>query len=323
MTQLLATAARYAHQPGAVGLSAALVLLAILIAFGGPVHALLAGAAIGVAVGKPLVANAGKAGTLALQAGIVLLAFRMDFSQLATIGSDYLLWVGLYVPLTLLLGLVLARALGIEMGLGKLLSCGTAICGGTAIATLAPTIRARSDQLALALAIVFLFNGVAVLVFPAIGNALGLSQEAFGVWSALAVHDTSSVVATASAYGDESLVVATTLKLGRTLFLIPVALLFAMVQPQDQDAGARVRVPAFVLLFVGATVVNSLLPMPQVVVHGASWLSHAFFVVALFLVGAQLRRATLEKVRGRALAYAAGLWLVVIGASLAAVVHFV
>ena len=154
----------------------------------------------------------------------------MDFSQLASISGDYLVWVGLYVPLTLLFGMAVARAMGIELALGKLISSGTAICGGTAIATLAPTVKARSDQLAIALAIVFMLNGVAMLTFPAVGHMLGLSQEAFGVWSALAVHDTSSVVATAAEYGEESLVVATTLKLGRTLFLIPVVFLFAYLQ---------------------------------------------------------------------------------------------
>ena len=175
---------------------------------------------------NPIVASS-KISKVSLQTAIVLLGFTLGIDQLISVSADYGIIVALYVLGTLALGAAfvwwVSRATPDQAKEPALLTAGTAICGGTAIATLAPLINAQSKQFAVAAALVFLLNIVAVFTFPAIGHWLNLSQETFGAWVALAVHDTSSVVATAAIYGDEAVEVATTVKLGRTLWLIPLA----------------------------------------------------------------------------------------------------
>ena len=170
-----------------------------------------------------------------------------------------------------------------------MLSGGTAICGGTAIATLAPIIQAKPQHVGVAMALVFLFNAVALLTFPYIGHALDLSQQDFGAWVALAIHDTSSVVATAAIYGDEAAVVATTVKLGRTLWLIPLAFAVGLIYRSSE---ARLRVPGFILLFIAAAVLGSFIPMNDALLGGISVLSKALLVVALGMIGLEIDRAT-------------------------------
>ncbi len=316
MTELIA---RVAQRPNfaAIGIG---LLLVPLILLGDIAVALLAGCAVGVALDRSPVAGASRIGKLALQAGIVLLSFRMDLGQLGSIGARYLLWIVVFVPVTLLAGFALLRLLKLERALGLLLAAGTAICGGTAIACLGPTVRARAEQIAIALAIVFLLNTVALLTFPVIGHWLGMSQEAFGVWSALAIHDTASVVGAAAQYGDESLVVATAVKLGRMLCLVPVALVFAfMCREHAESSAKRPAIPRFILLFLAGVVLSSVVQLPTVLMTTTNSLSHALLVVAVFFIGAELRRTTLAKVRGRALVFALSLWIGVVGTTLAAV----
>lgn len=316
MTELIA---RVAQRPNFAALAVGLVLIPLIL-LGNFAVALLVGCAVGIALDRAPVAGASQIGKLALQAGIVLLSFRMDLGQLGSIGAHYLLWIVVFVTVTLLSGVALMRLLRLERALGLLLAAGTAICGGTAIACLGPTVRARSEQIAIALAIVFLLNTVALLTFPMVGRWLGLSQEAFGVWSALAIHDTASVVGTAAQYGDESLVVATAVKLGRMLCLVPVALVFAFVcREQAENAAKRPAIPRFILLFLAGVALSSVVQLPTVLMTTTSSLSHALLVVAVFFIGTELRRTTLVKVRGRALIFALSLWIGVVGTTLAAV----
>lgn len=301
-------------------LLAAAVALPLLLVFGNPIAAFVAGAVIGIVADSEPLVNVSKYGKLMLQAAIVLLAFRIDLGQLIAVSGNYVGWVAVYVLGTLGLGWGIARTLGHTSKTGTLISAGTAICGGTAIATVAPTIKARADQLAVALAIVFVLNGCAMLVFPLIGSALDMSQEAFGVWAALAVHDTSSVVGTAASYGDEALLVATTVKLTRTLWLIPLVFVLALAMRSEDK---KIRVPGFVLLFIAAAVANSFVPLPISIVEVLQWIGGALMIGALFCVGLEFRRATFKMMRVKALGHALTLWLVVSGVTLTAVLAWI
>lgn len=315
---------------GPEGLSAgALLLLAALVPllwFGNPALALLAGAAITVAANRPLLPFAGRGAALCLQTAIVLLGFKLDLNTLWSLSAEYTGAVAVYVLTTLALGLLLARLLAVESPTGGLISAGTAICGGTAIATLSGVVRAQPQQTAVALGIVFLLNVVALMTFPAIGRALELSQLQFGLWSALAIHDTSSVVATAALYGEEALEVATTIKLGRTLWLIPLVFVVSLVQARTEVAqgeAPRLRIPPFVLLFVAAAAAGGAVQWPAPLIEIAGLLSRSLLVAALFLVGMQLTRSTLRGIRGRVLWQALGLWLVVAPLTLTLIVWLI
>ena len=292
--------------------------LPVLIYIGNPAIALLVGAAVVLVFDRTPFPAAATWGKYALQAAIVLLGLKLNPGQLVQISADYSLLVSGYVLLTLALGLLLGRIFRNETGSSQLLASGTAICGGTAIASLSPVIRARPDQTAVALSLVFLLNAIALFTFPAIGEFFELSQHQFGVWAALAIHDTSSVIATSSLYGEEAATVATTVKLGRTLWLIPVILVFSILQGADK---ARLRVPGFILFFIAAAAISPLFA-GTAVIPAAAKLSKALLCVALLCIGMEMNRQTLRQLRGAALLQGVLLWMVVVPATLALALNF-
>ena len=192
---------------------------------------------------------------------------------------------------TLGLGFILTRALKFDHVTGHLIASGTAICGGSAIAAVAPAINAKNDQTATALACVFVLNSVALFLFPAIGHLLNMSQYDFGVWSAIAIHDTSSVVGAASAYGDEALKIATTIKLSRALWIIPIALVSAMIFGGNKR---KINLPYFIGFYCLAIAVAHWLPQFNAVYDTLFMLSKRALVVCLFLIGAGI---TVQKMR--------------------------
>ena len=290
--------------------------LAVGVYFRNPAYALLLGLATRLLTGMNPLHRVTKWGKLSLQAAVILLGFTLGFERLVQVSADYGLVVALFVLGTLAVGFVLAKVLASETNEATLLSGGTAICGGTAIATLAPIIQAKPQHVGVAMALVFLLNAIALLTFPYIGHVLELSQEDFGAWVALAIHDTSSVVATASVYGDEAAIVATTVKLGRTLWLIPLAFAVGLIYRSDE---AKLRVPGFVLLFIAAAIVGSLLPLGEAVVGGISVFSKVLLVVALGMIGLEIDRATLSQISWRSIGLGVGLWLLAAPAALALV----
>lgn len=292
------------------------LLLPALIWYGNPAIALLAGTLLSLSWRQPLAVGGHRWGRLSLQSAIVLLGFTLSIGRVAEVSGDSLWLVAAYVVSVLGMGLALARLMRLERESGWLMASGTAICGGTAIATLAPLIGARADQVGVAIGIVFLLNAAALFGFPVIGHWLGMSQLQFGMWSALAIHDTSSVLATAAIYGNEALEVATTVKLGRTLWLIPLAVFVSLAQ---RASAARVRVPPFILAFIAVSVLTTVVPLPQEVAHVASRLSKALLITALFFIGTEISRATLRLMRGRVLVHALLLWAVAASATLATV----
>ena len=295
------------------------LVVAVLVYYGNPAVALLVAMAASLSSNRVLVPEASKIGKLSLQTAIVLLGFRLNVGDLFEISAEYSPIVSGYVVVTLAAGLVLGLILRVPTHASQLMSSGTAICGGTTIASLSPVIGARSEDTGVALALVFILNAVALLVFPLIGQYLQLTQIQFGIWSALAIHDTSSVVATAAIYGDEALKVATTLKLGRTLWLIPLLLVFSVLQ---RRGGTKLRIPGFIFLFIAASIVGSYVPIPAHLLDIVHFVCKALLVIALFCVGCEINRETLKNLKGRTIAHGVLLWLIVAPSTLGLIVVF-
>jgi uncharacterized integral membrane protein (TIGR00698 family) len=294
------------HSPEHASPTLIIILLLVAVLNGHPVIAMLLGTAVALVYNKPAPDLAKNGGKFALQTAIVLLGFKLTANELLQMTGEYSVIVTGYVLLTLAAGWGISRALGRSKTAGPLLSAGTAICGGTTIASLSPVIGAKPAETGVALALVFTLNAMAMLLFPPIGHWLGLSQQEFGLWSALAIHDTSSVVATAAMYGHEAEKVATTLKLGRTLWLIPIMLIAALVY---RAHNVRVRLPLFIVLFIAAAALSSLVALPTPLLQGASQISRLLLTAALFLIGLDIDRDTLKGIRGDVLIHGLGLWI--------------
>jgi len=283
-----------------------------------PAWAMAAGIAVGLAFDAPYGVPGRTASRYLLQGAVVLLGFRLNAAVLWQTSSGHVEQVGGTVLGALLVGLWLGRRLHLEDNLARLIAAGTAICGGSAIAALAPVLRARADQVAVAVAVVFSLNAVALFAFPPLGHWLGLSQAQFALWAAVAIHDTSSVVGAAAHYGDAALELATTLKLGRALWIVPIVVGFAWTA---RERTARVRIPTFIVLFVLASLVGTWLPN---VVPAAAALQHLggqaaqwLLIGSLYLIGAEFSRGTLRRVQPAALLQGVLLWGVVGGVGLA------
>jgi uncharacterized integral membrane protein (TIGR00698 family) len=206
-----------------------------------------------------------------------------------------------------------------------LISSGTAICGGSAIAAVAPAINAENDEISVSIGVVFVLNSVALFVFPLIGSSAGLSENQFGIWAAIAIHDTSSVVGAAASYGQDSLVIATTVKLARALWIAPVALMFAFIyRSRNTESKAKIAIPWFILLFLIAAAIRSYAPAktPISLFDSAVNLAKAGLTVTLFFIGASLSRETLKKFGYWALLQGLILWFVISFVGLVAVIRF-
>ena len=196
-------------------------------------------------------------GTKLLQAGIIIIGLTITSSTAINLISEFFLQVSLFVIAVFLIGILLAKAFKINNSLGLLISSGTAICGATAIAAIAPIIKSKPKELLIALSIIFIFNAIAIVAFPLIGQSLEMSYEQFGVWSAMAIHDTGSVIGAAMSYGGNSAEVAATLKLGRTLWLIPLIIFLSI----SNNENAKVKLPIFVMIFILAIFMGSILTL--------------------------------------------------------------
>jgi uncharacterized integral membrane protein (TIGR00698 family) len=276
-----------------------------------------------------------------LQASVVLLGFAMNLAQVLAAGRSGLLYSAIGISLTLTLGLLLGRLFGVERISATLISAGTAICGGSAIAALGPVLDAGEESMAVSLGAVFVLNSVALFLFPALGHHFNLSQQQFGLWAALAIHDTSSVVGAAARYGPGALAVAVPVKLVRALWIVPVTLAFAawlnfrlrrqIAADPALALGARplprAPLPWFLLWFLLAAVVATYLPtwLPAIAApaHTAfatlAGLGKTGLAVTLFLIGSRLNRHALARVGVRPLLQAVILWLVAASATLIAI----
>jgi len=289
-------------------------LLLILGATGliSPPIALCAGIAFGLAFVHPYAADARALARFLLQASVVALGFGMNLHEVLKAGRSGFLYTTLGIGFALLAGLAIGKALAVRAIPGYLISAGTAICGGSAIAAVGPIVGASDEEMAVSLGTVFILNSVALLIFPAIGRALGLAEPQFGLWAALAIHDTSSVVGAASRYGNLALVVATTVKLARALWIVPLALATAAVK----GSRSKVQFPWFILLFALAAVVNTYGPQDPRLSEMFFRLGRLGLTVTLFLIGTGISRSTLAQVGWRPLVFGVLLWILVGAVSL-------
>src|SRR5258708_1901130 len=230
-------------------------LLLILSATGfiSPPIALCAGIIFGLAFAHPLAGDSRALARFLLQASVVALGFGMNLHEVLKAGRSGFFYTAIGISFALLMGTLIGKLLAVRGTTTYLISTGTAICGGRAIAAVGPILRANDEEMAVSLGTVFILNSIALLIFPAIGSALHLSQSQFGLWAALAIHDTSSVVGAASRYGHEALLIATTVKLARALWIVPLALATAAVRRSK----SKIQVPWFIFLFFLAAVINT------------------------------------------------------------------
>ena len=290
-------------------------LLCLLVSASGlvsPPVALALGLVFGLALPHPYGPEAKKCSKFLLQASVVGLGFGMNLHQVVQAGRSGFVYTMLGISFALLAGMGLGTLLGVQRVPAFLISTGTAICGGSAIAAVGPITHASDEEMAVALGTVFVLNSVALLIFPAIGAALRLTQSQFGLWAALAIHDTSSVVGAAAKYGAEALAVATTVKLARALWIVPLSIGTAVVR----GAKAKIQWPWFIGLFCLAAVCNTYLPAG---VHAYSIVvkvAKIGLTATLFLIGSGISMATIKRVGHRPLLQGIILWLLVLMGSL-------
>lgn len=268
--------------------------------------ALLLGIIVAQWIGHPFLAVNHKATQILLQLAVVGLGFGMQIDSAIQTGKDGFLLTVISIIGTLSLGYVLGKLLKLEKLTAYLITVGTAICGGSAIAAVSPTVKANEKQISVALGTIFVLNALALFVFPVIGRALDLSQTQFGLWCAVAIQDTSSVVGAASKYGTEALQVATTVKLTRALWIIPISLLSALA---FNTKGTRIKIPYFIGLFVLAIILNSYIPFFQEIGTYVVHISKVGLTLTLFLIGASLSRDVLLSVGYKAILQGLVLWL--------------
>jgi uncharacterized integral membrane protein (TIGR00698 family) len=290
-------------------------LLCLLVSASGfvsPPVALVLGLIFGLTLPHPYSRETKKASKLLLQASVVGLGFGMNLHQVIAAGRSGFVYTMLGISFALIVGMGLGALLGVQRVPAFLISAGTAICGGSAIAAVGPITQASDEEMAVALGTVFVLNSVALLTFPPIGAALNLTQSQFGLWAALAIHDTSSVVGAAAKYGSVALGIATTVKLARALWIVPLSLGTAIVR----GAKAKIQWPWFIGLFCLAAVCNTYLPAGAAAYAVAVKLAKIGLTVTLFLIGSGISVGTIKRVGPRPMFQGIILWLIVLTGSL-------
>lgn len=284
-----------------------LALLLSISPWASPPVALALGIAFGLFLTHPFPKEAKSYSKTLLQASVVGLGFGMNLHEVLRAGRSGFLYTAIGIAATLALGLALGRLLRVAETNSLLIAVGTAICGGSAIAAVGPVVKAKDEEMSVSLGTVFILNSIALLIFPVIGHATNLSQTQFGLWAALAIHDTSSVVGAAAKYGAEALSVGTTVKLARALWIVPLTLGVAFSRRQQ----AKIQWPWFILFFCLAALLKTYLPLGAPVYAGLVAVAKAGLRATLFLIGSGISVATLRKVGVRPLLLGVVLWLLV------------
>jgi len=272
-----------------------------------PPIALLGGLVYGLALTHPFHMESKRLAKFLLQASVVALGFGMNLHEVVHAGRSGFLYTAVSITVAMLLGLGLGYLIQVGKKPAFLISAGTAICGGSAIAAVGPIAEASEEEMAVALGSVFILNSVALFLFPVIGYLLHMSQAQFGLWSALAIHDTSSVVGATAKYGPTALAVGTTIKLARALWIVPLSLVTAVTLKSK----TRIQWPWFILIFCLAALLNTLLPALHREFLAVNQLGKIGLTVTLFLIGTGLNRKTLERAGLRPLLQGLALWIIV------------
>jgi len=294
-------------------------VVALALSFTGwfsPPIALTVGILFGLSFKHPYMGESRGVARTLLQCSVVALGFGMNLHEVLKAGRSGFIYTAMGISFALLAGLALGKLLQVRGNSSFLITAGTAICGGSAIAAIGPILQANEEEMAVSLGTVFILNSVALLIFPPIGNALHLTQSQFGLWAALAIHDTSSVVGAASKYGPQALVIGTTVKLARALWIVPLAVVIAAVKrsraeklPGAANGVARVQFPWFIVFFVLAALANTYLPALPSATKTFFTLGRLGLTATLFLIGSGISRDTLKEVGWRPLLLGLLLWL--------------
>ena len=271
-------------------------------------YALLIGILVAIIPENPFVEKTNKWGSVLLKISIVGIGFGINLNDAVEIGTTGLLFTIGSVGLTILLAAIAGKILKIENKISYLISAGSAICGGTAIAAVSPIIKADQRQISVAMGIVFILNAVALFIFPFIGEYLNLTQDQFGYWCGIAIHDTSSVVGAASIYGKEALITATTVKLGRTLWIIPAVFITSLI---FKNPDSKKKFPFFILFFIIAIIISSYLPFIQNYTEQLVFIAKKGFTITLFFIGAGLSKKLIKSVGWRPFAQGAIVWMII------------
>ena len=279
--------------------------------------ALVGGFLFAFFLGHPFIALNSSAVNWLLKIAVVGLGFGMNLNETLAAGKDGFLLTVFSISVTLVLGYFLGRLLKMNKNSSHLISSGTAICGGSAIAAVAPVIRASEKDISISLGVIFLLNSIALIVFPPLGLWLDLTQHQFGLWCAIAIHDTSSVVGAAYTFGEEALKVATTVKLARALWIIPLSVLSVFL---FKGKGKSVKVPYFIFLFILAIILNSYLPIPEALTTGITRVSKSLLVLTLFLIGAGLSLEKIKSAGWKPMILGVSLWVFISVSALLAIV---
>ncbi|MBO5838330.1 MAG: putative sulfate exporter family transporter [Bacteroidales bacterium] len=246
-----------------------------------------------------------------LQYSVVLMGFGMSLQQVIEVSSKGIILTACSVLLVFLFGMLLGRLLKVDRNTAMLISSGTAICGGSAIAAVSPIIKAKDNQISFALTVVFVLNALALFIFPPIGRALNMGAVDFGYWSAIAIHDTSSVVGAGAAYGPDALQTAVTVKLARTLWIIPLSFLVLFINRKHDANKGKIKIPWFILYFVVAILIAFLLPQFSELYTNLAFLGRRGMVVALFMIGCGFSFEDLKKAGWRSFVLGVLLWMVI------------
>ncbi len=260
-----------------------------------------------------------KYGSRVLQTGIVFLGGSLSLGTVYETNSNFFLWISFYVLVAFGAVIFLGRILGVSEKLSFLLASGTAVCGGTAIASVAPTIKAKPEDLTTAITIVFLLNALAVIFFPLSNGLLDLSDKQFGAWAALAIHDTASVLGAASSVSEISVEVAATLKVVRTIWLVPLIIFAAWIYRSKSET---LGLPIFVVFFILATFLNSIFQPNEITIYYLKLVNRICLLIGLFCIGTQINKQSLYQLKFKPIALAALVWAAIIPTSLILVIRF-
>ena len=295
----------------------ALSLLALSLWIGNSAISLFLGIVFALLFKLPQDFHSKKYGSKILQTGIVFLGGSLSLGTVYETNTDFFLWICLYVILAFAYVIFLGKLMGISERLSFLLASGTAVCGGTAIASVAPSIKAKPEEVSTALTIVFILNAIAVLCFPLANEYLGLTERQFGAWAALAIHDTASVVGAASSVGEISVEIAATLKVARTVWIVPLVIISAWLYRSKNEGFG---LPLFVIFFILAALLNSVLEPNQEITNYLKLINRVCLLTGLFCIGTQISIEDLKAVRFKPVILATSVWALIIPTSLLLVI---
>ncbi len=277
------------------------------------------GLLIGLIFIQPYPKQSKKVTKYLLQISIVGLGFGMNIHQVMQAGKDGFMFTLISIGFAMGLGYLLGRLFKVNDIIAYLISCGTAICGGSAIGAVSQVLKADEKEISVSIGIIFILNAVALFIFPPLGHMFGLTQEQFGIWSAIAIHDTSSVVGASAKYGNDALMIATTIKLARALWIVPLVILTSFL---FKIKGSLFSLPWFIVFFVIASIISTQLNLPKEITDAIVKVAKAGFSVTLFLIGCGISVASIKAVGVRALLLGITLWILIMFSTLFIVMQY-